>query len=176
MRGGNLMGSGDHGEHDEAIPVAFGAEQLDLGNAMSCHTPTAEVLIPAGITLSVNPEARVYAALHEPTVQHTRPDTVCDVPVAIHNIGLVTASVAATLLEPADGSVRLLWNARPLSGDETERRSLGIVTRRTGFLEVTVSFCLPFELPDLGGRDRVRLVLHSHGTAHDCPGGRHALP
>jgi hypothetical protein len=67
------------------------------------------------------------------------------------------------LLEPADGSVRLMWDDCPLRGDETEARSLGVVTRREGFVEVTVSFCLPLELPDLGGRDRVRLVLRSAG-------------
>jgi len=67
-------------------------------------------LIPGGVTLAVNPEARVYASLHEPTVRHTRPDTVCDIPVAIQNVGLVTAPVEATLIEPCDGSVRLIWN------------------------------------------------------------------
>lgn len=163
------MGSSHHCEYDGAIPVAVDAVQADIGNASSCHAPTDRVLIPGGITLAVNPEARIYASLHEPAVRRIRPNTACDIPVAIQNTGLVTASVEATLLEPSDGSVQLRWNARPLSGDETEVRSLGIVTPRAGFLEVTVSFCFPFELPDLGGRDRIRLVLHSDNTAHERP-------
>lgn len=138
-----------------------GALHRDIGSAVSCHAPIAEVLIPGSVLVSVNPEARVYASLQEPKVHRTGANTVCDIPVVVHNVGLVTASVQAALLEPSNGSVELLWNTRPLSGDQVEARSLGLVTSLEGFLEVTVSFCLPLELPDLGGRDRVRLVLHS---------------
>ncbi|MGP6176250.1 hypothetical protein ACTU6U_02985 [Microbacterium sp. A196] len=128
---------------------------------VSCHTPAPDSLVDGGITLSVNPEARVYASRHRPGVLEARRGAVVSVPVGISNSGFVSAPMRAVLISPADGSVEVRWSATPLDGRPTEHRTLELLVHTEGFTEVTLSFCLPFDSPDLGGRDRVRLVIRT---------------
>lgn len=141
------------------LATEVAATKPDLGHAESCHAPTKEVLVPGGVTLSINPEARVYASLYEPRVHRISVGTECPVPVAIQNLGFTTSSIHAEIIEPKDGSVHLTWESEPLTGSAVDHRTIGVTSQLGGFVEVTISFCLPFGLPDLGERDRIRLVL-----------------
>lgn len=145
----------------------------DIGHADSCHSPASSVLVPGGVTLSINPEARVYASLHQPRVHRVPAGVSYSIPVAIQNLAGATAPIQVDVIEPKGPDLTVAWDARPLTGDGEEFRTLQVSSRLSGFVELTLSFCLPYELPDLGARDRVRLILHvslptPDSCAHNC--------
>lgn len=139
-----------------------------VGAAESCH-PLPGPDSTCVLALAVNPESRVYATVEDHAIfTATRHETLW-IEVAVANSGYVTAPVAVSLIAPADGSATLIWSGSPLSGSSREVRSLGIITKVTGLIDLTITFSLPSEPPDLGGRDRVHLLVRSD----DCRAGVH---
>ena len=112
------------------------------------------------ITITVNPEARVSVVRRDTAPTAARCGTAMNVPVVIVNQGFVTARLVATLVEPIPPGVTAEFSPEPLSGAAKETRTLQLILRRPGLLDVTISFRPVNDIPDLGGRDRVHLLLH----------------
>ncbi len=138
-----------------------------VGRGMGCHS--VPVGIDGVIALAVNPEARVYATVEQHRVHYVRVGALLEVPVTVLNTGFVTSRVEPELGAPLDGVIALSWDRAALHGGPVEQRRLGIVAHEPGWHDVTVHFAFPGEPADLGGRDRVHLLVHAHNAG--SPGG-----
>ena len=131
-----------------------------VGNS-SCHAVPVGVELRGDLMLAVNPEARVYASVERHTVYSAEVGKPLCIPVDVVNTGFVTAPVRVTRLAPLDGSVTHDWDETALSGAEHQTRVLELTSWVTGFVDVTLGFCLPGEPIDLGGRDRVNVLVRT---------------
>ena len=150
------------------VPVAFSllpliqysvsAQEQDSLHAL--HHLDSHAQDSAPITITINPEARVSVVRGDTALTAARCGTTMNVPVVIVNKGYVTAKLVATLVEPIPPGVTAEFSPEPLSGAGKETRTLQLTLRRPGLLDVTISFRPVNDIPDLGGRDRVHLLLH----------------
>ncbi|MFI8593818.1 hypothetical protein ACIGCK_05230 [Microbacterium sp. NPDC078428] len=114
------------------------------------------------VGLTINPEARVHAERRGAGVLEARAGEPLDVEVDVRNEGYVTSAVIAAVIAPAHG-VQLTWSSDGLGGSLTETRTVRLIVEREGLVDIALSFRMPFEPPDLGGRDRVDLLVRVSG-------------
>jgi len=113
----------------------------------------------AMIVVTVNPEARVSAALAGVWPPRMACGKPVELPVKILNQAFLTARLEARLVGQLPAGVALEFDRRPLSGAPEELRTLRIALPIAAAVDLTVAFRAPAEIPDLGGRDRVHFVL-----------------
>jgi hypothetical protein len=135
-----------------------GCDDPPVGGS-SCHAIPDGLELHGVLSLAVNPEARVYATVERHRVHPATRGTPVELVVDVVNTGFVTAPVRPVLLAPGDGSVIVGWDHAALSGEQHEERVLALTSLVDGFVDVTISFALPGDPIDLGGRDRVNLLL-----------------
>lgn len=130
------------------------AHQHDHG-----HHESAPAANDAPIQIAINPETRVSVTRGG----NVPPPAACgrpiELPVKITNRGFLTAPLEATLVDNVPAGVSIEFAPKPLSGAVDEMRSLRVTLRKAELVDVTVSFRAKNDIPDLGGRDRIHLLL-----------------
>jgi hypothetical protein len=111
------------------------------------------------IKITINSEARISVTLAGPLPPAPPCGTVTDLPVTIVNQGFVTARLEAQLVGDAPAGVTIDFRPEPLKGVPRELRQLQIALTKPGLTDLTIAFRAHNELPDLGGRDRVHVLM-----------------
>jgi hypothetical protein len=125
------------------------------------HATTATPLSDGPpITITINPEARVSAALGGALPAPTQCGSANTLSLKIVNQGFVTAKLEAQFAGDAPAGATLTFQPEPLKGVPEELRSLRITLTQPGPTDVTIAFRAHNALPDIGGRDRVHFLLH----------------
>jgi hypothetical protein len=111
------------------------------------------------IMITINPEARVSAALAGALPQPVSCGTAADLAVRILNQSFATFRLEAQFVGDIPGGVSLDFRPAPLKGVREESRNLRITLTNPDPTDLTVAFKAHNGLPDLGGRDRVHFVM-----------------
>jgi hypothetical protein len=113
----------------------------------------------APIEITINPEARISAVL----VAGLRPPVACgtaaDLPVKVVNNAFVTARLEARWVGDVPPGVTLDFQPEPLTGAPEETRTLRLTLTKAGMTDLTIAFKAHNQIPDLGGRDRVHVLM-----------------
>ena len=112
------------------------------------------------ITITINPEARVSVMRTGDPPPSASCGTALELPVKLLNQAFVTFSLEATLVDSIPNVAAIEFPVEPLVGTREESRVLRLTLRKPGDADVTISFHAKNDVPDLGGRDRVHLLLH----------------
>jgi hypothetical protein len=149
------------------MPKSFGVVTIFVGTVLAQaqgHLPdhhTSESSLPsaAAIKIVINPETRVsvYRGNNIPG------EAICGRPlpllVKIVNQSFMTAPLKASLVGSVPDGVRVDFPAEPLKGTREEYRILRIMLTQRAPVDVTIAFRAEKDIPDLGGRDRIHLLL-----------------
>ena len=124
-------------------------------------SPRMEAILPgdAPIKITINPEARVSVSLGGELPPPPPCGAAMELRVAIVNQAVVTAPLQATLVGYVPPGIRLDLQDDPLKGIAEEVRILRVTLRKPEPTDLTISFRARNDIPDLGGRDRIHLLL-----------------
>jgi hypothetical protein len=111
------------------------------------------------ITITINPEARVSASRSGEPQKAIPCEHPMELPVKIINHGFVTASLEVSFVDSIPHGISLVFSAEPLKGIKEEHRSLRVTMKEPGIADVTIAFRAKNDISDLGGRDRIHLLL-----------------
>jgi hypothetical protein len=114
----------------------------------------------APIQVTINPEARVSVALAGSLPQPVPCGTAADFSLKILNQGFITSRLEAEFVGDTPADVSLDFHPEPLKGVREELRHLRITVTRPDPTDLTIAFKAHYEVPDLGGRDRIHFVMH----------------
>jgi hypothetical protein len=138
-----------------SLTLAAGTAGPD-GHSEHHHGPAADE--DAHIVVTINPEARVSAVR-----RHSVPRSACGSPaplrVHIVNQGFVTAPLKARLVGDGPRHVALDFEDHRLTGRPEEARQMRLTSIGSNPADVTIAFSISEETGDLGGRDRVHLLV-----------------
>ncbi len=137
-----------------ALAFAIQAE----GAATPEARPSAQSAEPIKVT--INPEGRVSVVFLGPLPVPTPRGTPVELAVRIVNLGFITGRLEARLVGAPAGS-GLEFASEPLKGSPAEVRPLRITLQEAGTTDLTIAFRIRNESPDLGGRDRIHLLIQS---------------
>ena len=121
-----------------------------------------ERVVPAGdaqIIVIINPEARVSAAIGAPLPPPVKCGEAAELKIKVVNQGVVTAPLMATLVGDGSKHVDLHMEKSKLTGAPEEGRALHLIPTGPDAADVTIAFSLDRNIGDLGGRDRVHLLV-----------------
>jgi hypothetical protein len=90
------------------------------------------------------------------------------------NQSFVTSQLQARLVADIPTDISLDFHPEPLEGKPEEMRSLGIKLSQPGFTDLTVSFYARGDKTELGGRDRVHLLMRCFNEASHPVGRPHS--
>lgn len=141
-----------------AVMSAVGARAADDHSAHEHHTSTTNGP-EASIEITINPEVRVSVLKKGELPPQVFCGESLDVPVRIVNRGFLTAPLEATLVDSVPDGASVLFSPEPLTGIGEERRTLRITLTKPGLVDITVAFRAKRDISDLGGRDRVHLLV-----------------
>jgi hypothetical protein len=113
----------------------------------------------APIKIAVNPEVRVSVSRGGELPPPVSCGEALEVPVSIVNQGFLTAPLEATLVDSVPEGASVLFSPEPLTGMREERRTLRITLTKPGLVDITVAFRAKRDISDLGGRDRIHLLV-----------------
>lgn len=141
-------------------------------NGVERHSPPGGGA--ATLQITINPESRVSVTRIGELPQPAPCGTPVAIPVSIVNRGFFTGSLEASWAgSPVEGGT-LSWAPRPMSGAPRETRVLHVSWSQSGPVDVTIAFKARGDRPDLGGRDRVHLLLSCRKDASaNLPGISH---
>jgi hypothetical protein len=111
------------------------------------------------IVITINPEGRVSAVIVGSLPPPAPYGAPVDLPVAVVNQGFSTGRLEARLVGIPAAAATLDFHPEPLKGAPLERRMLRITLTGGAPADLTIAFSLRNESPDLGGRDRVHMLL-----------------
>ena len=140
-----------------ALPVYAGETGSTPGRMASPGPLPSE----APIQITINPEGRVSVTLGGDLPPPARHGTHIEFRIAIVNQGFVTSRLEAQMVGDPPASATLDFHPAPLTGVPRETRTLRITLPKAGQTDLTIAFRLHNETPDLGGRDRIHLLLRS---------------
>lgn len=113
----------------------------------------------APIIITINPEARVSAALAGALPEPVSCGTAADLAVRILNQSFATSRLEAQFVGDTPRGVRLDFRPAPLKGVREEFRNLRIILTNPDPTDLTIAFKAHNVPPDLGGRNRVHFVM-----------------
>jgi hypothetical protein len=113
----------------------------------------------APIKVTINPEGRVSAAFLGPLPMPAPRGTPIEFGIEVVNQGFVTGRLEARLVGNPPASAILDLDPELLKGIPHETRTLRITLTNVGQTDLTIAFRLRNEVPDLGGRDRIHLLM-----------------
>jgi len=113
----------------------------------------------APIRVTINPEGRVSVMIAGALPPPAPYGTPVDVAVAVVNQGFSTGRLEARLVGSPAAAATLDFAPEPLKGLPRESRTLRVTLTGSAPADVTIAFCLRNESPDLGGRDRIHMLL-----------------
>jgi len=122
---------------------------------------SAQDQTPAAINVTINPEERVSVALGPFPPQPAPQGVAFDLPVRIVNQGFATGRLEARLVGDPHPDAVIAFASDRLKGVPAETRMLRITLTSQAPTDLTIAFRLANEAPDLGGRDRIHLLLRS---------------
>lgn len=141
-----------------AVLTAVGSRAADDHPGHEHHTSRTNGP-KAPIEITINPEVRVSVSRGA----ELPPPVFCgeslEIPVRIVNRGFLTAPLEATLVDSVPEGASVLFSPEPLMGIGEERRTLRITLTEPGLVDITVAFRAKRDISDLGGRDRVHLLV-----------------
>jgi hypothetical protein len=111
------------------------------------------------IKITINPEARVSVVRSGSFTAPVPCGTAAELPLKIINKGFVTSRLEASLVGNTPAGVTLNFDPEPLTGVPEELRELWIILPKAELTDITISFKLRNDIPDLGGRDRIHFLL-----------------
>jgi hypothetical protein len=143
---------------------------LALGSAPTIaqeHAHHHDALPPgdAQIVISINPEARVSAALAAPLPAPGACGSVTELKIKVINNGFITAPLRASIVGDNAPVISLHMDSANLSGQAEEARTLHLTPLGPDLIDVTIAFNIDKNIGDLGGRDRVHLLLNCKSQA-----------
>lgn len=122
------------------------------------HAQTGESSA-ASISIVINPEARISVSRSGKLPSEVSCGNAMILPVKIVNQGFVTAPLEASLADGVPEEIGVEFPAEPLKGTREERRILRLTLKKPGLWDITIAFRAPTGIPDLGGHDRIHLLL-----------------
>ena len=149
-----------------AIVVAAAAVGLGLvyaGQRLHLDSHRVENRLSRGqspIEIRINPEARVSASVTGAWPTAVSCGAPVEIPVEITNQGYVTARLEARLMNDPVTDATLDFHPEPLTGAPQETRMLRITLTKPGPTDLTIAFRSHNEVPDLGARDRIHILMH----------------
>jgi hypothetical protein len=123
------------------------------------HVTEERVAEDAPIKITINPEVRVSVSRGGDLPPRGACGRPIELPVQIFNHGFLTASLEARLVDSIPEDVSIFFDPEPLKGIPKERRALRIMLKAPGLVDITVAFKAKGDVSDLGGRDRVHLLV-----------------
>lgn len=144
-----------------ALALSLAAANLTSGEE-SVHQLHGARVAPqdeASIRITINPEARVSAAMAGDLPPPAACGTTVELRVSIINQGFVTAPLEARWAGDAPAGASLTFSADALRGTPQEVRTLRITLSHRGLTDLSVSFKARGDVPDIGGRDRVHFLM-----------------
>ena len=135
------------------------AHAQDEGHLHDHHARDSSAVTEAPINITVNPEVRVSVTRGGKLPPAAPCGEAIEIPVKIVNQGFLTAPLQATLVDSDPGEVSVEFVEVPLKGTREEHRVLRVVLQKPGTLDVTIAFRAKNDISDLGGRDRIHLLL-----------------
>lgn len=115
----------------------------------------------APITITINPEGRVSVTLGRVLPSPSPWGIPVEFGVRIVNQGFVTGRLEARLVGNPPADATLDFHPEPLKGVPQETRTLRITLANAAQADLTIAFRLHNEVPDLGGRDRIHLLMRA---------------
>ena len=143
-----------------AIPAFLAALALAPAG-YSEATASAQDLGPAAINVTINPEERVSVTLGPAAPQPAPRGVPFDLPVRIVNQGFATGRLEARLVGDPRPDAVIAFSPDRLKGVPAETRMLHVTLTSKAPVDLTIAFRLANEAPDLGGRDRIHLLMRS---------------
>jgi hypothetical protein len=113
----------------------------------------------APILVTINPEGRVSVALVGALPPPAPIGTPIGISVAVMNHGYSTGRLEARLVGSPAAPATLDFAPEPLTGAPLEKRTLHVTLAGAAPADLTIAFSLRNESPDLGGRDRIHMLL-----------------
>ena len=113
----------------------------------------------ATINLTINPEARVSVNLNPTIIPSLTCGVAKEMRVKIVNQGFLTARLEAELVKPVPQGVAIQFHPDPLRGIQEEYRDLYVKLDLPGTFDLTIAFRAHNFEADLGGRDRIHMLL-----------------
>lgn len=139
-----------------ALPIAGTAfAQQDHSHHHHAAPPAGD----AQIVVTINPEARVSAIVAAPLPPPAPCGEATELKVKIVNQGVVTAPLRARLVEDGARYAALHMDAAKLSGRLEDTRLLHLIPLGAAPVDLTLAFSIDNNIGDLGGRDRVHLLV-----------------
>ena len=137
---------------------------LALGSAAAIaqdHEHHHEALPPgdAQIVITINPEARVSAALAAPLPAPGACGSATELKIKVINQGFITAPLRASIVGDSASQVSLHMDSAKLSGQAEDNRTLHLIPLGLDPVDVTIAFSIDKNIGDLGGRDRVHFIV-----------------
>jgi hypothetical protein len=126
------------------------------------HHQSVSPLGDAHIVVTINPEARVSAALGAPLPSPDACGSIMELKVKVINNGFVTAPLRAAILGDGVRQVALHMDSTKLAGIIEESRALLLIPLRPDAIDVTIEFGIDNNIGDHGGRDRIHLLLQCY--------------
>jgi hypothetical protein len=139
-----------------AVFLAVAAEGAEPTPLPGDAKPAARSAEPIRVT--INPEGRVSVVFLGPLPPPTVRGTPLALAVRIVNLGFITGRLEARLVGAPVGS-ELEFAPEPLNGTPGEVRTLRLTLKNPGTTDLTIAFRIRNESPDLGGRDRIHLLI-----------------
>jgi len=140
-----------------SLPLALGGGIVFAQEDHAHHTvPPPD---DAQIVVTINPEARVSAVLGASLPSPSACGDATELKVKIINQGKITAPLRARLVDGGARIGALHMNAEKLSGQPEDSRLLHLMKLGPGPVDMTVAFSIDNNIGDLGGRDRVHLLV-----------------
>jgi hypothetical protein len=122
-------------------------------------TPLAAQALDCPIIVTINPEGRVSAAIVGALPPPAAYGAPVELAVAVVNHGFSTGRLEARLVGSPAAAATLDFHPEPLKGAPLERRTLRVTLTGGAPADLTIAFSLRNESPDLGGRDRIHMLL-----------------
>jgi hypothetical protein len=140
-------------------PLALAVLLLLAASAPGAEVAPAAPAADPPIKVTVNPEGRVSVTLLGALPPPAAYGTPVEFGVRIVNQGFLTGVLEARLAGDPPAAAVLEFDPSALRGVPVERRILRITLTGRALTDLTIAFRLRHEAPDLGGRDRVHLLM-----------------
>jgi hypothetical protein len=122
-------------------------------------SPAAAQADGCPIVVTINPEGRVSARVMGALPPPAAYGAPVRFDIAVVNQGFSTGILEARLVGSPAAAATLDFHPAPLRGAPLERRSLKVTLTGGAPTDLTIAFGLRNESPDLGGRDRIHMLL-----------------
>jgi hypothetical protein len=140
---------------------AQSGEQMPDHHKMGGDTDKSD---QAPITVTINPEARASVVLVGNLPPPVPCSTAANLRVKIVNRGFVTSRLKVELAGEVRDNINIDFDPSPLKGLPEEGRNLRITLAKPDLTDVTITFKLQNETPDLDGRDRIHFLMRCLGA------------